>query len=96
MVNELTRDIVHPLHDIRLSASMALATALSENTDLSPTIVDTLLQIYEDKLKVMDYDYDCIFCVSLIFRLHGVEFDFLGRPHRDFVILSLHIFSNFQ
>ena len=52
MVNELTQDISHILNDIRLSASLALATALSEKTDLSAQIVTTLLEIYEDKVKV--------------------------------------------
>lgn len=53
MVNELTHDIVHPLNDIRLAASMGLSTAISEKTDLSTQIVTALLEIYEDKVKVL-------------------------------------------
>ena len=54
MVNELTHDIVHPLHNIRLAASMGLSTAISEKTDLSAQIVTVLLEIYEDKVKVFE------------------------------------------
>ena len=61
MVNELTHDIVHPLNDIRLAASMGLSTAISEKTDLSAQIVTVLLEVYEDKVKV--------FIASIIFKL---------------------------
>jgi len=53
MVNELTEDITHPLGDIRLASSLALATALGEKSDLSGQVVTTLLEIYEDKMKVI-------------------------------------------
>ena len=61
MVNELTQDIVHPLNDIRLAASMGLSTAIGEKSDLSAQIVTTLLEIYQDKVKVFIIISDCIF-----------------------------------
>ena len=53
MVNELTEDITHPLKDIRSASSLALATALGENPELTGQVVTTLLGIYEDKMKVI-------------------------------------------
>lgn len=52
MAHELIGDITHTLAEIRLAASLALSTALSEQQELSSEIVDSLLEIYEEKMKV--------------------------------------------
>lgn len=52
MARELISDVTHILGDIRLAASLGLSTVLSEQQELSSEIVKSLLEIYEEKMKV--------------------------------------------
>ncbi|XP_076383364.1 lethal (3) 80Fj [Megalopta genalis] len=53
LVNELIQDIAHPVEPIQQAAACALAQCLSSVTNLVPTILDKLLQLYQDKLAMI-------------------------------------------
>ena len=52
MTCDLVEDIIHPLTDIRLASSMALATSLGEQPALASMVISTLLITYEEQNKV--------------------------------------------
>nr|XP_012138451.1 PREDICTED: translational activator GCN1 isoform X2 [Megachile rotundata] len=53
LATELIQDISHPVEPIQQAAACALAQCLSEVPHLVPTILDNLLQLYQEKLAMI-------------------------------------------
>nr|XP_031848654.1 eIF-2-alpha kinase activator GCN1 isoform X2 [Nomia melanderi] len=53
LANELIQDVAHPVEPIQQAAACALAQCLSNVSHLVPTILDRLLQLYQDKLAMI-------------------------------------------
>ena len=48
----LLEDVAHDVEVVRNAASPALAAAITEHPDVAPFILQQLLDLYEEKLKV--------------------------------------------
>lgn len=52
LCSALLEDVVHDVEVVRNIAPLALAAAINEHPDVAPFILQQLLDLYEEKLKV--------------------------------------------